>query len=207
MQQSLFGQRAQKIELNNADVHYFPRFIPDHQYYFDLLRDSIAWRQDTIQMYGRDRQIPRLNAWYGDAGARYGYSGLELAPQVWTPELSILKTAVENALDTQFNSVLANLYRDGDDSVSWHSDDEPELGFQPLIASLSFGDTRRFSLRLKSEPCKVRHIDLEGGSLLVMSGYTQHAWQHQLSKTKHPVGPRINLTFRRVVDLRSARSA
>ena len=152
-------------------------------------------------MYGKPVLIPRLNAWFGDDEANYGYSGIRLKRNAWFAELLDLRNQIQQTFDYSFNSVLANLYRDGNDSVGWHSDDEKELGRQPVIASLSFGDTRRFSLRPKKlANHKPVHIDLQAGSLLLMAGDTQHYWLHQLAKTKQQgLRGRINLTFRNIV--------
>ena len=169
----------------------------DHDRLFAALRDSIAWEQHKIRVYGRTLAAPRLSAWYGDAGAVYSYSGLRLEPRAWTAPLLEIKARVEALAESAFNSVLLNLYRDGQDSVGWHSDAEPELGRNPLVASVSLGAERRFVFQHK----KKRHylaLDLEPGSVLIMGGSTQHYWRHQLPKTGRPVGARINLTFRTI---------
>jgi alkylated DNA repair dioxygenase AlkB len=202
MQQSLFDTASPSLDLPNAELAYTADFIADQQQCYQQLLESIDWQQDTIQLYGRPVLIPRLNAWYGDEGAGYHYSGLQLSPKPWAPALLAIKYQLEQFLNTSFNSVLANYYRDGQDSVAWHSDDESELGPTPLIASISLGASRRFSLRPchQQEPAgKPVHIELQGGSLLVMAGTTQQHWQHQLPKTSRPVAGRINLTFRTVL--------
>jgi alkylated DNA repair dioxygenase AlkB len=140
--------------------------------------------------------IPRLTAWHGEAG--YVYSGIAMQPAAWTPALLEIKRCAEHHAGQGFNSVLLNLYRDGRDSVSWHADNEPGLGRDPVIASLSLGATRRFQLKHRRNGLRVA-IDLEHGSCLVMAGATQHHWLHQLPKTARPVGPRVNLTFRRMM--------
>jgi alkylated DNA repair dioxygenase AlkB len=213
MQSSLFENDTSQFDLPGADIRYVERFITGHQAYFDTLHREVQWQRDTIEIAGKSIPIPRLNAWYGDIDAGYSYSGIVLKPLPWTPLLMQLKSLVDRFCQTQFNSVLINLYRDGSDSVAWHSDNEPELGPNPMIASLSFGDTRRFSLRgpvnvapgvkqqtVKQQTVKQQtmNIDLAGGSLLVMAGQTQRCWRHQVAKTKKNVGPRINLTFRRI---------
>lgn len=166
---------------------------------FGALMAETPWRHDEIFVYGRKVLQPRLTAWYGDAGARYAYSGVELAPLPWTPLLAELKARSERAAGARFNSLLMNLYRDGRDSVSWHSDAEAELGRNPVIASLSFGATRRFQLRSRPPLPPARHeIALGHGDLLTMRGATQHEWAHQVPKTAARTGPRINLTFRLV---------
>jgi alkylated DNA repair dioxygenase AlkB len=140
--------------------------------------------------------IPRLTAWYGDQGKSYTYSGIEQHPEHWHPTLKLIKSKIEQIAQISFNSVLINLYRNGKDSVSWHSDDEPELGENPIIASVSFGATRRFYLRHKHSKNHKIDIDLASGSFLLMQGETQHFWQHQIAKTAKEIQPRINLTFR-----------
>ncbi len=163
---------------------------------FDRLNSEIDWRQETLFIYGRYIDTPRLAAWYGDAA--YTYSGLKHEPRAWTPLLNELRNRVQELARTSFNSVLLNLYRDGRDSMSWHSDDEPELGTNPTIASLSLGGTRRFRFRKKTDASETRSLELEDASLLVMAGALQHHWQHALPKTKRQVRPRINLTFRQI---------
>jgi alkylated DNA repair dioxygenase AlkB len=176
-----------------------------HERLFRELRDEIAWQQHRVTVYGRTLAAPRLSAWYGDPGAVYAYSGLSLEPLPWTPLLMQIKETVEDLSGTGFNSALLNLYRDGRDSVGWHSDDESSLDRNPLIASVSLGATRRFVLRHKKTRLQVV-LDLPPGSMLIMAGATQHHWQHQLPKTRRPVGPRINLTFRSIVNPGGPRS-
>lgn len=168
---------------------------------FERLEKEIAWKQEDIVMFGKRIPQPRLVAWYGDEGISYTYSGLQLTANTWSPTLLEIKGSIETASNAVYNSVLLNLYRDGKDSMSWHSDDEPELGTNPVIASVSLGGKRRFHLRHKSKQDQARiRLDLAHGSLLVMGGSLQHHWQHQISKTKKPVAPRINLTFRSILD-------
>ncbi|OON70790.1 alpha-ketoglutarate-dependent dioxygenase AlkB family protein [Hymenobacter sp. CRA2] len=165
------------------------------------LTDTILWRHEPIKLFGREVMQPRLTAWHGDAGVAYRYSGLQLQPEPWTPALQMLREQVQAATGAAFNSVLLNLYRTGQDSMGWHADDEPELGPQPVIASVSLGATRRFRLRPRpgSGPAHPPiSLDLGSGSLLLMQGDTQRYWQHAVPKTAQPVGPRLNLTFRRI---------
>jgi len=162
---------------------------------FGLLRGGIDWRQEIATVMGRRLPIPRLTAWHGEAG--YVYSGIRMTPAPWTPPLLELKALAERLAGQSFNSVLLNLYRDGRDSVSWHADNEPGLGRDPVIASLSLGAVRRFQLRHRRLHERLT-LDLPHGSCLIMAGATQHHWLHQLPKTKAPVGPRINLTFRKM---------
>jgi len=159
---------------------------------FAKLLEAVAWRAETALVMGRRIALPRLTAWYGEAG--YTYSGIRNAPAPWLPELLAVKAVAERCAGAGFNAVLCNLYRDGRDSVSWHADDEPAMG--PLIASVSLGAVRRFQLRHRAERGLRVALDLPHGSCLVMAGATQRHWLHQLPKTARPVGPRINLTFR-----------
>lgn len=164
---------------------------------FDRLRQSLAWEQTVISMYGKQVAIPRLNAWCGDVGSSYSYSGAYFDPQPWTPELAELRQRLQVFTQAKFNSVLANCYRNGSDGVAWHSDDEKELGPAPTIASLSLGETRQFTLKHKSQG-QTLSVELAAGDLLVMSGSLQANWHHQVPKTRKSVGERINLTFRYV---------
>lgn len=163
---------------------------------------ELAWEQREITLFGRRVLQPRLIAWYGDQDASYAYSGLELEPRPWHPLLRTLKGKVEEASGSRFNSVLANAYRDGNDSMGWHSDDEPELGRCPVIASVSLGAERTFLLRrtasLRQPGEKSRKLLLAHGSLLVMRGNSQDHYQHSVPKTRSETGLRINLTFRLV---------
>lgn len=167
--------------------------------FFDILFNSLNWRQEKIKFFGKEINIPRLTAWYGDEGKSYQYSGIKMNPNPWTPSLIVIKSEVETVLKLKFNSVLINLYRQGQDSMGWHSDDEPELGQNPTIASVSFGATRRFQLRHKSnKTLNTLEVALTHGSLLLMRGKTQHFWKHQIPKTSKTLTPRINLTFRAI---------
>jgi alkylated DNA repair dioxygenase AlkB len=159
------------------------------------LTAATAWRREEATVMGRRLPIPRLTAWHGETG--YVYSGIRLEPAPWTPPLLELKAVAEAIAGERFNSVLLNLYRDGRDSVSWHADNEPGLGRNPVIASISLGAVRRFQLRHRRTRARV-DLDLPHGSCLVMAGATQHHWLHQIPKTARPVGPRLNLTFRRM---------
>ncbi|WP_303309521.1 alpha-ketoglutarate-dependent dioxygenase AlkB [Hymenobacter sp. BT730] len=191
------------LSLPDADIWLDTEFLPvaEAVRLQQELTDTLQWRQEPIRLFGKEVLQPRLTAWYGDATAQYSYSGLSLAPQPWTPALQHLRTRVEQATGTTFNSVLLNLYRTGQDSMGWHADDEPELGPEPIIASISLGATRRFRLRPRY-PQQPDHaalgLDLSTGSLLVMRGPTQQHWLHAVPKTARPVGPRINLTFRTI---------
>lgn len=190
----------EKLVLGDGDVFYYPAFMGQDaaDACYRELELATPWQQDTISFGGKPVLIPRLQAWYGEKNSRYGYSGLALNPLPWTPLLSDLRTQVEAAAGMPFNSVLVNFYRDGRDSVAWHSDDEKELGGEPVIASLSFGATRRFDLRHRHKKGHKFSCELANGSLLVMGKGIQHNWQHQVPKQPAVMQGRINLTFRRV---------
>lgn len=170
---------------------------------FSELNREIAWEQPEIRIYGLQRPIPRLQAWYGDSGASMIYSGTRFAPLPWLPVLLTLREQIQQQFKTEFNSVLVNKYRDGQDSVGWHADDEPELGSKPIIASLSLGAARKFCLKPKPDfaltSAKAFALELGHGDLLLMSGEVQMNWLHAVLKEKHAAGCRINLTFRRIV--------
>jgi alkylated DNA repair dioxygenase AlkB len=163
---------------------------------FRRLLEETPWREETVLVYGKRYLQPRLTAWYGDAS--YSYSGLRLEPLPWTELLLAIRAAVEAACGRRFNSVLLNRYRNGRDSMGMHSDDEAELGDAPSIASLSFGSTRTFILRHKNNKQTIR-LDLDDGSLLLMSGQLQKHWLHGINKSTRPLGERLNLTFRYIV--------
>ena len=197
-----FETSVETIDLGDAKLTYYPHWlIPElARDYFSRLRQKVTWEQSTIFTYGRYLKIPRLNAWYGDDGSYYQYSGRKFKPLPWLPELLQLKCQLEDTTKHQFNSVLVNCYRNGNDSVSWHSDDEAELGDNPVIASISLGASREFQLRHRcKKSLSVHRMTLTDGSLLLMDGATQNHWQHQLPKTRQSVTERINLTYRLIV--------
>ncbi len=164
------------------------------------LKRDIPWRQDRLMIAGREIPVPRLQCWMGNPRARYGYSGLQLTPIGWSDNVLSIRRSVQSLTGIEFNSVLLNYYRDGSDSVSWHSDDEPELGLKPIIASVSFGAERVFQLRHKIHKDLPKYrIVLRNGSVLLMGDTLQSSWMHQLPKVKGLSEPRINLTFRNIV--------
>jgi alkylated DNA repair dioxygenase AlkB len=187
------------LSLADADLRWLPDWLAPEvadQWLAELLAQT-AWQQPQIVLRGRQHAVPRLLAWYGDVS--YSYSGLQHQPLSWTPLLAQIRTQVEAAVGQPLNGLLLNYYRDGQDSMGWHSDDEPELGRNPLIASLSLGGERRFDLR-RCGSGRIEHsLALTHGSLLVMAGATQHHWQHQVAKTRKACAPRLNLTFRRIL--------
>jgi len=171
------------------------------QDYAQLLAHLVAesaWRQEEITVYGKAYQQPRLSAWYGDLG--YSYSGIRLEPEPWTATLQALRQRVEMLVGQDFNSVLLNYYRDHNDRMGMHSDDEKELGPQPVIASLSLGEARNFLLRHKTrKDLPTIKLPLPAGSLLLMSGDLQRHWRHGINAQRPACGARINLTFRRII--------
>jgi alkylated DNA repair dioxygenase AlkB len=192
------------IFLAGADLLFDPRWLPAAaaDKLFATLRDpvqaGIDWEVHRIRLFGREVESPRLSRWIGDPGTSYRYSGVRFEPATWPRALSVMRKAVSGAAGEEFNSVLANLYRDGNDTMGWHSDDEAELGAQPIIASLSLGAPRRFVLKARATGGARLELELAHGSLLVMRGDTQRNYKHALPRTKKATGERINLTFRRI---------
>lgn len=188
---------TERKKIQNGEYLHFSNFFDKStsDNYLQTLLDTINWKQEKMNMYGKDLLFPRLTAWYGDNDKPYSFSGITLKPKQWTKELLEIKSKVETKTDVSFNSVLLNRYRNGNDSISWHTDAEKELGKNPIIASVNFGATREFQLRHIHTKEKLS-IQLSHGSLLIMLGELQHLWQHQIPKTKKPVSERINLTFR-----------
>ena len=189
------------MNLPDAELDFYPVFfaaeVADR-----LLRELLeatAWRQDTITFLGEKKLIPRLTAWYGDEGIIYKYSRIINVALPWTQPLLEVKRAVEPPSGVMFNGVLLIRYRTGQDSVSWHADDEPEFGDRPVIASVSFGGTRTFQLKHKTRNDLKASIELTHGSLLIMRAGTQANWLHQIPKTARRVKERVNLTFRAIV--------
>jgi alkylated DNA repair dioxygenase AlkB len=188
------------LPLEGADVRYCASAFSreDSDVLLAVLNREIQWEQHRLRLFGREIDAPRLSCWVGDPGAVYVYSRTRFEPHAWTPALASLRDDLRNRFDLRFNSVLANFYRNGRDSTGWHSDDEPELGREPVIASLSFGAVRRFRFRSRETRRVALAIDLAPGSLLVMRGATQRLYQHDLPKTAAAVGARVNLTFRTI---------
>ncbi|PPV08496.1 DNA repair system specific for alkylated DNA [Xanthomonas bromi] len=162
------------------------------------LLDQVQWEVHRIRMFGRVVDSPRLSSWIGDADASYRYSGTQFAPQPWLEVLRPVRARLQDETGCPFNSVLVNRYRSGADAMGWHSDDEPELGAQPVIASLSLGAARRFAFKHRDDAALKQTLELGHGDLLVMGGETQRHYKHALPRTVKPVGERINLTFRQI---------
>lgn len=190
----------QSLPLPDAELSLWPHWLGEAEAGALLtdLQATIPWEVHRIRIFGREVDSPRLSCWIGDEDASYVYSRTRFEPRPWTPLLESLRDRVAYSCGARFNSVLANLYRSGQDSMGWHSDDEPELGVQPVIASLSLGAVRRFRLKPRGEGGRgnVLGIELGHGSLLRMAGHTQRLYMHDLPKMSAAVGPRLNLTFR-----------
>ena len=195
---SLFSEPQQLLPFDGSAILH-NRFFNENftREAFEFLRENTPWEQPEIVMFGKKHKQSCLSTWHSDAGVNYVYSGVERIAQPMTEMLHEFRRRCETVAEAKFNAVLVNLYRDGRDSVSWHSDNEAINGREPTIASVSLGATRRFDLRHRETKQTVK-VDLEDGSLLVMSGLSQQCWVHQIAKTAKPVGPRINLTFRLV---------
>jgi alkylated DNA repair dioxygenase AlkB len=182
------------------DIDYYDDFLSGKKAlkYFEILYKDIKWEEHNIRLFGKLYKQPRLISWYGDSNAVYTYSRTTYKPRPWTKTLLEIKSKIEKKVLVRFNSVLLNLYRNGADGMSWHSDDEAELGKHPVIASLSLGEERKFFFKHKQNG-KTYPLQLKSGSLLVMHGSTQEKWKHSLPKTKRNINSRINLTFRNIL--------
>jgi alkylated DNA repair dioxygenase AlkB len=187
-----------EIPLADARLRYHANWLPAARAdaLLAALRVQIAWETHRIRLFGRWHEAPRRSCWIGDPDASYTYSGTRFAPQPWLPLLSALREPLAHDLGVPFNSVLANWYRDGHDAMGWHSDDEPELGPQPVIASLSLGAERRFLLKRREPGARALGLPLAHGSVLVMAGETQRHYRHAVPRSARVIGERINLTFR-----------
>jgi alkylated DNA repair dioxygenase AlkB len=186
-------------DIPDANVSYvdeFYAFAKANSIYKTLLKE-IPWRQNKITVFGKEYDEPRLTQLYGEVA--YGYSGIDFEPLPWSPIMQQIKDDVEKAAQTEFNVCLVNLYRDGQDSNGWHADNEKNLGVNPVIASVSFGQERFFHLKHNSNKEWRFKFPLTHGSLLIMAGQTQHTYKHQIAKTARKIEPRMNLTFRKVV--------
>lgn len=188
------------ITVIDQQVFLYPKFLnkPLADHYFRILYDEIDWQQEELFLYGRRLKVPRLIAWHGDAEVNYRYSGVDHRALPWKQSLLDIRKMLSDKVSETFNGVLLNLYRDGQDSMGWHSDDEPELGNEPVIASISLGQERNMQFRGRDNHAIKVSLVLPHGSLLLMKGKSQLGWQHQIPKSRRPMKPRINLTFRNV---------
>jgi len=194
----LFPGNETRPDLPKDILEYKPGLftIQESHDIMQALLTETPWKQESQQMYGRMVKTPRLTAWYGDSNNYYPFAGSKFTPYPWTALLLMIRSRIEPEAGVKFNSVLLNYYRNGNDSVAWHSDDEPELGINPIIASVNFGQERRFDIRNKKDHALKYSVSLQNGSLLVMKGNLQHLWDHQVAKSSKITQPRINLTFR-----------
>jgi len=200
MQHDIFNSIPDPNEpviIKNGLYRYFPSFFKKNQAnsLMAALENNIQWNQEKMNMYGKTIYLPRLTSWYGDRDKTYSFSGIKLNPLSWNEDLLRIKSEIDAICNVNFNSVLLNLYRDGNDSISWHTDAEKELGLNPIIASVNFGAEREFQLKHDNTGEKIS-IVLQHGSLLIMEGELQHYWKHQIPKRKNINRSRINLTFR-----------
>ena len=187
-----------QLKLPDAEIDYTPQFfnLAESRELFDAIYNHTNWVEEDIRVYGKVYKQPRLTAFYANNNKAYGYSNITMSPQPFNPTLNAIKSKIEKVTQLTFSSCLLNLYRDGQDSNGWHSDDEKELGENPVIASVSLGAERLFHLKHKKVKTLKHKLILNNGSLLVMKGETQHHWLHQIPKTKKIIDKRINLTFR-----------
>ena len=196
----LFSNEATNLLPCDGEVLYYRAVMSAEKanQYLKLLLETVAWRNDEVIIFGKRIVTKRKVAWYGDAGLDYTYSGITRSPLPWTEALLQLKQLAEGQTGATYNSCLLNLYHDGNEGMSWHSDDEKTLTHHAAIASMSFGAERKFSFKHKKQPLTASVL-LEHGSLLVMQGATQTHWLHSLPKTVKVNKPRINLTFRKML--------
>jgi len=187
------------IPLAGGGLHYYPQYIAEPDPLYEQLRENIPWQQPILDIYGRRHLTPRLVAFVGDSGLSYRYSGHRHYADVWPPEVLALRERIADDTGYDFNCALLNYYRNGEDSMGYHSDDEASLGSDPCVASLSLGCGRDFLLKPKGLKTKSRKIHLASGSLLLMLPPTQRHWQHALPVRKGLAQGRINITFRKVV--------
>jgi len=206
VQRDLLGGRTSPswthFDIPDGQVCLLHSFLPERDAWklFDTLRDSVDWRQDEILTFGRRVRIPRLHRWMSEPGHTYAWSGIVMDSIHWSPEVVEVRNRLNTLLGANFNGVLLNLYRDGEDCVGWHSDNEAIFGAQPTIASVSLGEERDFLLRHKTRrDLDVLRISLEHGSVLLMSGVTQTHWLHSLPRRSRVKSMRINLTFRQLI--------
>jgi alkylated DNA repair dioxygenase AlkB len=190
-----------RMDMRDADVTLYPALFSqrESEALMQCLVDDIDWRQESIKLFGRVHRVPRLTAWYGDPGKVYCYSGISATTIPWIPALLTIKERIEEIANARFNSVLLNHYRDGADSMGWHADDEPELGANPIIGSVSLGQSRILQMKHRTDTSQRQAIELNSGSFLLMQGPVQQHWLHQVAKSKRPMHSRINLTYRLIV--------
>lgn len=192
--------KHENLLVRDGEMYYFDQFLSkeDSQFYFKQIIQNTSWESDHIQLFGKEYVTKRKTAFYGDSGLSYTYSRKEKLAHPWPKTLELLKLKLESSTGLQFNSCLLNLYHNGEEGMSWHSDNEKELGQTPTIASISLGEIRKFSW--KHRTVKDRYdLHLAEGSLLIMQGDMQKHWLHCIPKTSKVQGARVNLSFRQIV--------
>ena len=189
------------VNLPNAELKFYKAFFSNSENinFFDSLQKHLAWQEREIILFGKKIMEPRLVAFYGDLGIQYQYSKTTFEALAWNDALIEIKERLFQHLGMTFNSCLCNYYRDGQDSMGWHQDNEPALGQNPTIVSVSFGEERIFQLKHITDKTLKENMVLTNGSVLVMAGETQHFYKHAIAKTTKSIGPRINLTFRNII--------
>ncbi|MDB5145932.1 MAG: 2OG-Fe(II) oxygenase [Mucilaginibacter sp.] len=200
-QLSFFADAGQSSGLPEHMLEYRPGLFNEEEGHYlmaQFIRET-PWEQRRVKMWDKEMLTPRLTAWFGDPGTNYAFTGLKMDPLPWTEELLLVKSKVEPLAGIRFNSVLLNYYRDGNDSVAWHSDKESVLGRNPVIASVSFGQVRSFDIRNKRDHREHYSVRLEHGSFLWMKAGLQESWEHRIAKSVKPMNARVNLTFRAVI--------
>ncbi len=194
-------QTQENILPFDGEAYYHSHFFTtkESEQLFNILKEEIQWRHDPIMLFGKKILQPRLTALYGDPKVQYGYSGIQMTPLPLNDPLLFIKNKIESFTSHEFTHVLLNYYRNGHDSMGWHRDNEKILGFNPVIASVSFGVSRVFHLRnYRDKKLKIEQ-NLDNGSLLIMKGKSQECWEHQIPKSKKVIRERINLTFRKLI--------
>jgi alkylated DNA repair dioxygenase AlkB len=194
-------QNHKNLLPDHGELYYLPAIFPeqDADQLYERLKKEISWEQKPIRIFGKMVLQPRLTAWYGDPEATYSYSGVKNVPLPWADVLAEIRKKVEEVSSSSFNSVLLNYYRNGNDSMGWHRDNEKELGTLPSIASLSFGDKRKFKVRDHKLHTRLISIEPANGSLILMKGEMQEFWEHSVPKQSGELQGRINLTFRKII--------
>lgn len=197
-QLNFFGDIEQLVNVPAELVDYVPGLFNEAEsnFYMQKFITEMPWQQKSVLMYGKEVFTPRLTVWYGDPDADYSISGNKSRPLLWTKELLDIKSRIEPLAGVSFNSVLLNYYRDGNDSVSWHSDNDGIPGRNRIVGSVSFGQARNFDIRNKQDHAIKYSVTLENGSYLLMKEGFQEDWQHRIAKSTKALKPRVNLTFR-----------
>jgi alkylated DNA repair dioxygenase AlkB len=198
---NLFNQEPIFLNLPDAEFIYYPNFFSKEKadLFLETLYHETAWQQDDITIFGKKIAQPRLTALYGNEGKSYGYSNIIMQPHPLNSKLTFIKNEIESTINEHFTTVLLNLYRNEKDSNGWHADNEKELGRDPVIASISFGEARMFQIKHNTKKEIKQSLLLEHGSLLVMKNGAQVHYKHQIPKATQPKKPRINLTFRKII--------